>query len=345
MSEPVIKQLALFAEDRNDLPLKDDRVLMEYPFFSIRKQPLMEPIVYRNGDTEIVVEPGPRGIATMWDKEVLIYLASILNERINRGEHVSRTIHFVAADFLKWTKRGTGKRSYELLLNALDRLRSTNIKTSIASAEVRERRGFGWIETWRAIEQKRANGKSVMVAVEVTINQWMFRAITQDRRVLTLSKEYFGMSKGLERRFYELARKHCGNQKKWSISLPKLKDKCGSSREMRRFKADVMKLVKQGNLPGYSLEVDATRDPSRCLVTFRPKKKSAPHPAQILPRESWSLSTDAFVEAKAQYPSYDIDFLAKEWRRWAENKHSEPPQDANKAFLAFCATYIARNPM
>ncbi|NEZ61024.1 replication initiator protein A [Adonisia turfae] len=347
MPESATRQLSLFAEDRANLPLKDDRVLMEHPFFSLEKKPQMKPIFYQHDDVEIIVEPGPRGVATIWDKEVLIYIASILNERIERGEIPSHKIRFVAADFLKRTKRSTGKRGYELLLNALDRLRNTSIRTTIASGDEKERRGFGWIESWRTIDRTLPNGKTVMVAVEVTLSDWVFRAITRDRRVLTIHDEYFTMSKGLARRFYELARKHCGRQKSWSISLPRLKDKCGSNREIRRFKADVVSLIRENCLPEYTMEINVARDPARSRITFRPKKLINKTSASQRPKlkGSFELSVHTLIDAKESYPNYDIQHIEQEWRAWAQKKHKDAPLNPDKAFLAFCTRYVANHPI
>lgn len=320
---------------------------MEHPFFSLEKKPQMTSIIYQHGAVEIIVEPGPRGIATIWDKEVLIYLASVLNERIERGETPSRTIQFVAADFLKRAQRSTGKRGYELLLDALDRLRNTSIRTTIASGDEKERRGFGWIESWRTIDRTLPNGKSIMAAVEVTLSDWVFRAITRDRRVLTIHDEYFKMSKGLARRFYELARKHCGRQGKWVISLPRLKEKCGSNREIRRFKADLVSLIKEDSLPEYTMEINGVRDPARCFVTFRPKKQIKKRSTQVqqIYQDSFDISADTFVKAKESYPDYDIDFIQQEWRTWAKKKFKNAPKDPNKAFLSFCTSYITNHPL
>ena len=63
-----------------------------------------------------------------------------------------------------------------------------------------------------------------MVAVEVTLNEWLYNAIVA-REVLTLNRDYFRLDGGLERRIYELARKHCGAQAKWMISLELLHKK------------------------------------------------------------------------------------------------------------------------
>jgi len=250
------KQVDLFLDSLINAPLKDDRALMEFPFFSLQKTPRMKPLVYDDGKVTIEVRPGDRGIATIWDKDVLIYIASIINDRIERGLPVEKTIRFNAYNLLKVTGRGTGKRAYELLLDAMFRLRSTTIVTTIASGEVKERRGFGWIETFRVLEKKNKGGKQVMAACEITLNEWMFRAIVKDRRVLTINANYFKLSMGLKRRLYELARKHCGHQERWVISLPKLIEKCGSVLEPRFFKPQLRRVIEDDDLPEYHIAMN-----------------------------------------------------------------------------------------
>ena len=204
------KQVDLFLDSLINAPMKDDRALMEFPFFSLQKAPRRRPLVYDDGKVKIEVRPGDRGIATIWDKDVLIYIASIINDRLERGLPVEQTVRFNAHNLLQVTGRGSGKRAYELLLDAMFRLRSTTIVTTIEADETKERRGFGWIETFRVLEKKRRNGQQVMAACEITLNDWMFRAIVKDRRVLTINNSYFDLTMGLKRRLYELARKHCG---------------------------------------------------------------------------------------------------------------------------------------
>jgi len=247
------KQVDLFLDSLINAPFKDDRALMEFPFFSLQKTPRRKPLVYDDGKVKIEIRPGDRGIATIWDKDVLIYLASIINDRIERGLPVERCIRFNAYNLLRVTGRGTGKRAYELLLDAIFRLRSTTILTTIEAGDTKERRGFGWIETFRILEKRTKGGKQVMAACEITLNDWMFRAIVKDRRVLTIDSAYFELSMGLKRRLYELARKHCGRQHRWVISLPKLIDKCGSVLEPRFFKPQLKKVVNDDDLPEYHI--------------------------------------------------------------------------------------------
>ncbi len=294
------KQVDLFLDSLINAPFKDDRALMEFPFFSLQKAPRMRPLVYDDGKVKIEVKPGEKGLATIWDKDVLIYIASIINDRIERGLPVERTVRFNAHNFLKVTGRGTGKRAYELFLDALFRLRSTTILTTIEAGEIKERRGFGWIETFRIHERRTKSGKKIMAACEITLNDWMFRAIVKDRRVLTINQDYFSLSMGLKRRLYELARKHCGHQERWIITLPKLIEKCGSVLEPRFFKPQLKKIVEDDDLPDYHIAMSfdpaqqeeaeengldsrrwATNE--RILVSFWPR---GGRPPEILPPAS-----------------------------------------------------------
>ena len=54
-------------------------------------------------------------MATIWDKDILIYCISQIVEALNRGLEVSRTVWVTAYDLLVATHRGTGGASYERL--------------------------------------------------------------------------------------------------------------------------------------------------------------------------------------------------------------------------------------
>ncbi|MHB8286140.1 MAG: replication initiator protein A [Caulobacteraceae bacterium] len=250
------EQVDLFLETIVDTPLRDDRALMEFPFFSLTKRPQMKPLVFERDDVKITVSPGPRGTASVWDRDVLVYAASKVNERLERGEKVSRTVSFVAHDFLKMTHRGTNRGSYELLKDALFRLRSTTVETTITSGGQRNHRGFGWIDTFEIVEDERPDGSRRMRAVEITLSDWMYRALTKERRVLSISPEYFKLDGGLERRLYQLARKHVGRQRQWKIGLALLAQKVGSAQELRFFKRDLKRIIEQDNIPDYRFSVN-----------------------------------------------------------------------------------------
>ncbi|WP_162136981.1 replication initiator protein A [Magnetospirillum molischianum] len=255
-------QVDLFLDSLMNAPIKDERATMEFPFFCLTKKPRTTPMVYNDGKVKIEIKPGSAGIATIWDKDILIYAASIINERIERGMPAERRIVVPAYDILKVCQRGTGKRSYELLLDALERLRATTILTNLTSAEERERRGFGWIDNFRVVERLDKNSKPIMAGVEIWLNEWMFRAVVKERRVLSIDRAYFKLTMGLERRLYELARKHCGYQPRWDIGMARLREKCGAEGPLRNFKVDLKTIIERDSLPGYRMHLmfDATSD-------------------------------------------------------------------------------------
>src|SRR5690606_21598094 len=159
--------------------------------------------------------PGHDGCATIHDKDLWIYCISQLVEAINRGRDVSRVVRFTAYDFLVSTNRDTSGRAYLRMAEMMGRLSGTRIETNVETANQRERAGFGLVDSWRVIEQ---DGGGRMVAIEVELPGWLFRSV-QAMQIVTLSRDYFRLRKALDRRIYELARKHCGNQPKWRVGL------------------------------------------------------------------------------------------------------------------------------
>ncbi len=68
----------------------------------------------------------------------------------------------------------------------------------------------------------------------------------------------------INRRVYELARKHCGNQKQWQCSVETLHEKSGSTDTIRKLRAVLKSLADVDDLPDYSVTIDPTTD----VVTF-----------------------------------------------------------------------------
>ncbi|CRB50028.1 Replication initiator protein A [Salmonella enterica subsp. enterica serovar Typhi] len=67
------------------------------------------------------------------------------------------------------------------------------------------------------------------------MSRWLMRAIETDQ-VVTISHDYFRLRRPLERRLYEIARKHCGSSPKWQIGLANLQNKTGSNAPIKRFR-------------------------------------------------------------------------------------------------------------
>lgn len=250
----------VYSADILDVIPKADLASMEHPLFALSGGDTRVREYRRNGVT-VTIKPGPDGCATIHDKDVWIYCISQLVEAMNRGrEDVSRVVRFTAHDFLVSTNRRTDGDSYNRMAEAMGRLRGTSIETSIETAGLRERAGFGLIDDWRVIEK---DNSGRMIAVEVALPRWLFRAI-EAKQVLTLSRDYFKLRKPTDRRIYELVRKHCGAQPKWRVSIQTLHEKSGSTDALRNFRGAVKDLAGSGGIPDYRMAFDAQED----AVTF-----------------------------------------------------------------------------
>jgi plasmid replication initiation protein len=233
---------------------------MEHPLFALKAGDKRLRRYERNGNS-IEIQPGAKGLATIHDKDVWIYCISQLVEALNRGrEDVSRTVRFTAYDFLVTTNRPTAGVGYERMADALERLSGSRLVTNIETDGQRERAGFGLVDAWRVIERGPDNR---MVAVEVTLPDWLFRAV-KAQQVLTLSRDYFRIRKPLDRRLYEIARKHCGAQPKWRVTIKALYEKSGSADALRNFRGAVKALAEANQLPDYRMAFDQEAD----AVTF-----------------------------------------------------------------------------
>jgi len=242
-----------FVADILDVVPKDDLGSMEHPLFSISKRPDTEVRLYEHNGNSIKISPSADGLATIWDKDILIYCISQLIEGINRGREPGRTLQIRAHDLLIATNRHTGGSDYDRLHKAFERLRGTTISTDIKTNGERIRSGFGMIDEWNIIE--RSPDDERMVAVTVTLSRWLYQAVV-GKEVLSIDRDYFRLRGGLERRLYEIARKHCGNQARWSISLALLHKKTGARSPLRPFKHELRKIITSDHLPGYRLTFD-----------------------------------------------------------------------------------------
>lgn len=260
------KQQDIFLCNVLDSIPKDDMGSMEHPMFSLSTKPDHRVRHYEHNNNTVTIKPGSDGLATIMDKDILIFCTSQLVAALNEGREVSRTVRLTAHNLLVFTNRLTNGRSYERLRAAFDRLTTTYITTSLETGGKRIDRGFGIIDSWEIVRET-ASGR--MEAVEVTLSEWLYNAIL-GREVLTLSRDYFRLRKPIERRLYELARKHCGNQKKWIVNLKTLHKKTGASCTLRKFRENLNPILANNVLPDYRIDLD---DAGNAIFTKRSEDK------------------------------------------------------------------------
>lgn len=301
---------------------KDDMASMEHPVFSLSTKPDMRVLHYEYNGNTITIKPSSDGLPTIHDKDVLLYCASYLRAAIIRGGKPSQRIRFTAYDFFVSTNRKTSGVYYQNFEDCLNRLRGTTINTNIKTGGVTITSGFGLIDSWNAI--KRDNQERA-IAVEVKVSDWFYNAIVSNE-LLTISRDYFRLRKPIERRIYELARKHCGDDQAFKIGFAKLHKKTGSSSTLREFRRLFGRLLQTDHLPDYAVSMDAD------MVTFTNRNLESP----ISERQSGFpfLKPETFTKAKAAAPGWDVYHLEQEWREWSAKK--EPPKRPDAAFVAFC---------
>lgn len=250
-----------------DVPPRDQRDLMERPFFSLAKAKRVKPIIYKAGDTEVqVYAVAEHGMATIWDADVLIWAASQILAAQDRGLPTSRFFRFTPYQVLNGTGRSTGARNYYLLKNALTRLQSTAVRTTIRQGEHWRRQQFSWINEWEEL----ATRSGRIEGMEFVLPDWFYQGVIDRRFVLAIDPAYFRLTGGIERWLYRIARKHAGRQREgWRFELRHLHAKSGSMARYSDFALDVRRIVTRQPLPGYELIIERGRDQQE-VILLRP---------------------------------------------------------------------------
>jgi plasmid replication initiation protein len=286
-------QFELFLPYIADMPLRDQREMMERPFFSLAKSKRVKPIDYTSPDGKawVHVSANPDyGMATIWDADILIYCASVLADMARRGANdIPRKLHLMPYDLLRAIHRPTTGRAYELLGQSLDRLVSTTIKTNIR-AENRREATFSWLDGWTQLVDERTERSRGMT---IELSNWFYEGVLMQGGVLSIDRAYFDLTGGRERWLYKVARKHAGGAGEggFAISMPTLFEKSGAEGAYRRFKFEIAKIAERNPLPGYTLELeqlDGKREPS-VRMRRRPAEPQSGAARSMAPARSTSV--------------------------------------------------------
>ena len=297
---------------------KDDMGSMEHPVFSLSTKTDRRVLHYEHNGNTITIKPGYTGLPTIHDKDILIYCASYLRAAIAEGHTPSQIIRFTAYDFLVSTNRLTNGAYYERFKAGLDRLQGIVINTNIKTGGLTIEEGFGLINGWKAVKEDESGR---VIAAEIELSKWFYRAILSNE-LLTISQDYFRIRKPLERRVYELARKHCGNQPEWKIGLKTLHKKIGTTAPIRKLRFQVKELAESNHLPDYRISM--TGD----VVKFTPRRSGTS--GNHLPED---MPPDLVDKAKEAAPGWDVYGLWHEWKDWSGDK---PLSNWKAAFIGFC---------
>jgi hypothetical protein len=197
-------------------------------------------------------------------------------------------------------------------------------------------KGFGLIDTFGLKRKHGLDGR--LLWCDVKISDWVFNAIRANE-VLTLNRDYFRLRKPIERRIYEIARKHCGKQNQWAISFDLLHKKSGSKSNIREFKRAIKKITESNHLPDYKIKYNNEKD----QVIFKNREKwweNKTDKNTVIPL----IPTIAYEEARQAAPHYDVYYLEQEFLNWIANSNKPNPKNIKSAFIGFCKKIHERKP-
>jgi plasmid replication initiation protein len=334
-----------FVLDLADVTPRDDMASMEHPIFGLTPTASRRELVYRNGENVLRIVPSAEGVPSIFDKDLLIYCVSQLMARKNRGEPIGPEVEFHAYDVLRATNRRTDGREYRMLLSSMRRLAGAVIETTIRTTEAEVTNGFHLIESYGIVRSEPITGR--MIKARVTLSDWMMRAIEADE-VLELHPKYFQLRRPLDRRLYEIARKHCGRQDAWQIGLEKLQLKTGSNAPLKKFRFNVRQVEKSDHLPEYAFNVvDDVVTVSRRAETAppvaprpRPSSKDQAPPARV--RREEFVSAAAMERVREVAPGWDKYWLENRYYEWRKGK--EAPESIDAAFLGWAKSFTKGKP-
>ena len=361
-------QFDLFILNVTDFQLRDQRETMERPFFSLAKRKRIKPIEYESDSVWVKVEPHQNyGMATIWDADIMIWAASAIVNMKNKGVNdIPDELHFHPFDLLKAIYRQTGGDQYQRLREALDRLKSSVIRTNIRAPRGKKEAVFSWISEWTDLVDERTNESRGM---SIVLSQWFKQGELQRGGVLSIDPAYFTITGGRERWLYRVARKHAGGNgpEGFTISLPTLFQKSGAEGPFRRFKFEIQKIAERNDLPGLFLCVEKTAggEPALRMIMREKAEESAlpgppapppfrlrrqavsrlakQQPSAPLPLFPIHLADETISRVRRDFPGWDVHALQAEFDAWIADSDDRRPNNYQAAFYGFVKRHHTLN--
>jgi plasmid replication initiation protein len=209
--------------------------------------------------------------------------------------------------------------------------------------------------------------------LDIKLSDWIYRAINSSE-VLPINRDYFRLRAPVDRRIYEIVRKHCGKQTSWRVGLELLQKKVGSKQAEKHFHSHLRHLVRSNHLPDYAVTIEAGQavfyrrssldvgdgvpssrhavTPPRRMdgVTARRKDGSlvsgdglvAQTNDELRTARAIRISTQAFELAREIAPGWDRYALEQIYIGWASDKDEARNEDAR--FIGWVKSYTKGKP-
>ncbi len=259
-------QLDFFKAAMIDVSYKDEISLMDINPFGIGKKPRTAPIRYDLKDAFVKVTASAEyGMATIFDYDIVIYMASHLNAQMNElkrkiiaGEKnpllPPRKMRAYSSEMFDYLKIDQGGKQHTNLKARLCRLRGTNIEVDKKIDGGYRREGsFSLIGDWEIVSETKSGKISELM---IAYPDWIYDGIVRetDPTMLTLVDDYMLLKNGMHKWLARLAKKSAG-MNSWVWTLEQLYDRSGSSQPLKNFRIDLidaLKRLKEDPIPEYT---------------------------------------------------------------------------------------------
>jgi plasmid replication initiation protein len=325
-----------FVLDTLDVVPRTDMASMEHPIFSLSTKADTSRIAYENGGARVEIIPSTIGLPTVFDKDILIYCISKLVHMRNEGRAIGPCVRLTTHDMLVETNRPTNNLGYERLLPALNRLRGVVINTTIKTGQQMTTRGFGLIDAFE-YNRKGSMFSDRLRYLEIKLSDWLYRAV-EAAEVLPISRAYFRLRRPIDRRLYEIARKHCGRQASWRIGTELLQKKCGSRQKAKHFAAHLREVVTSNHLPDYTVSLGDGQAVFHRRSDAKRTEEPIVLPSGVAPTDTKPrVSLQALEQLHEVAPGWDRYALEAMYLSWVDGKDRARNEDAR--FLAWAKSF------
>jgi hypothetical protein len=156
-----------------------------------------------------------------------------------------------------------------------------------------------------------------------------------------------GRLRPLDRRIYEIVRKHCGQQAKWRVSFEVLQKKSGSNSPAKKFAFYLRHLAHSNHLPDYALtledgQVVFWKRAERIGSANQPRIPTATPGASPPSERRIMVSSKAIEQLYEFVPGWDKYMLESMYIEWAKDKEGARDEDAR--FLSWVRSYTKGKP-
>lgn len=238
-----------------------DNFSLEYPLFSVSTV-VKDTLEFDVSNMKVALSPNTKyGLATMFDKQIWLYIFSKCVTAYERNGTLTPYITFSAYDCFKFIANGVrlGNNHYKRIDDALHRLKTTDITLLGAYGEDMIDISFSYIDlllihtrkkkpakydeiTGEKLPIRLAKGEVTSGMYFVKLGDYALELISKSHNHMMLHADYFEVQSNLKRRFYEISLKRCGGQRnshRWGVDI--LQQKVGSTSSQKSFIGNINK--------------------------------------------------------------------------------------------------------